>query len=50
MPKTNDIVLQALIKYERYARAHKYGGTLGAWRLAKAALAEYKRRRDESPG
>ena len=50
MPKTNDIVLQALIKYERHTRAHKSGGLLDSWQLAKAALAEYKRRRDEPPG
>ena len=48
MKKSDDIVLLALINYERYARAHKLGGMLEHWRLAKAALDEYKRRRDAS--
>ena len=47
MKTSDDIVLRALISYERYARAHKSGGLLEHWRLAKAALDEYKRRRDE---
>ena len=48
MAKSDDIVLRALISYERHTRAHKSGGQLEAWWLAKAALAEYKRRRDDS--
>jgi len=46
MKKSDDIVLSALIRFERYARAHISGGLLGEWELAKAALAEYKRRLD----
>ena len=46
MKKSDDIVLLALILFERYTRARKYGGQIGTWQLARAALAEYKRRRD----
>ena len=44
----SDIVLRALIAFERHARARKSGGMVEQWRLAKAALDEYKRRRDET--
>jgi len=47
MTKPDDVVLRALIAFERHARTRKSGGLLDLWRLAKAALVEYKRRRDE---
>ena len=47
MTKSDDIVLRALIAFERHTRAHKSGGQLEAWRLAKTALDEYKRRQNE---
>ena len=48
MAKSDDVVLRALIAFERHTRAHKSGGQLEAWRLEKAALDEYKRRADAS--
>ncbi len=46
MPKKkDDIVLQALIAFERHTRARQYGGLLQLWRLAKSGLAEYRRRK-----
>ena len=48
MKKSDDVVLRALVAFERHTRARQYGGLLEAWMLAKAALAEYKRRRDGS--
>lgn len=40
----DDVVLQALVAFERHTRARKSGGLLSLWRLAKVALAEYRRR------
>jgi len=47
MAKNDDVVLRALIAFERHARAGRSGGLLDLWRLVKAALTEYKRRADE---
>lgn len=44
MAKSDDLVLRALVAFERHTRARKYGGLLDMWRLAKDALAEYKSR------
>jgi len=46
MAKPDDVVLRALLAFERHTRARKSGGLLDLWRLAKAALVEYKRRSD----
>ena len=48
MKKSDDVVLRALVAFERHTRARKSGGLLDLWRLAKAALTEYKRRRDDA--
>ena len=44
MAKPDDVVLRALLAFERHTRARKSGGLLDLWRLAKAALVEYRRR------
>ena len=41
---SDDVVLLALRRFERMTRAHRYGGQLGAWRLAKDALQVYQER------
>ena len=46
MAKPDDVVLRALVAFERHTRALKSGGLLGLWRLAKAALTEYRRRNE----
>lgn len=45
MKAKDDVVRQALVILERLARERRYGGYMGYWLLAKAALVEYDRRR-----
>ena len=42
--KERDVVLQALVAFERHTRNYKNGGWLELWLLAKDALEEYRGR------
>jgi len=44
MVKPDDVVLCTLVAFGRHTCTRKSGGLLGLWRLAKAALVEYRRR------
>ena len=41
---TGDLVLEALIRFERMTRIHRYGGQHDVWQLAKDALVTYQER------